>query len=36
MKKHDVFTVSVDAFGDVVPTVGQTVSWTDGTGYAAV
>ena len=33
MKKHDVFTVSVDAFGDVVPAIGATVSWTDGTGY---
>ena len=37
MKKHDVFTVSVDAFGDgkTVPTVGQTVSWADGEGYTA-
>jgi hypothetical protein len=33
MKKHDVFTVSVDAFGGTVPTVGKTVSWADGTGY---
>lgn len=35
MYKHDVFAVSVDAFGGVEPTVGQTVSWTDGTGYTA-
>lgn len=35
MKKHDVFTVSVDAFGDVVPTVGQTVKWAEATGYSA-
>lgn len=35
MKKHDVFTVSVDAFGGTVPDVGTTVSWTDGTGYTA-
>ena len=35
MKKHDVYTVSVDAFGGTVPTVGQTVTWTDGTGYIA-
>ena len=33
MYKHDVFTVSVDAFGDVTPTVGQTVSYADDTGY---
>lgn len=33
MYKHDVFTVSVDAFGGTVPTVGQTVSYADGTGY---
>lgn len=33
MYKRDVFTVSVDAFGDIVPSVGQTVSYTDGTGY---
>ena len=33
MHKHDVFTVSVDAFGGTVPTVGQTVSYADGTGY---
>lgn len=35
MKKHDVFSVSVDAFGGVEPTVGQTVSWSDDTGYTA-
>ena len=33
MYKHDVFSVSVDAFGGTVPTVGQTVSYADGTGY---
>lgn len=35
MKKHDIFTVSVDAFGGTAPTVGQTVSWSDTTGYTA-
>ena len=35
MYKHDVFTVSVDAFGGTVPTVGQTVTYADGTGYTA-
>lgn len=35
MQKHDVFTVSVDAFGGVVPTVGQSVTWSDADGYAA-
>lgn len=35
MKKHDVFTVSVDAFGGTVPEVGATVTWADGTGYTA-
>lgn len=35
MKKHDVFTVSVDAFGGVEPTVGQSVTWADATGYSA-
>lgn len=35
MKKHDVFTVSVDAFGGTIPEIGATVSWTDGTGYTA-
>lgn len=35
MKKHDVFTVSTDAFGGTTPTVGQTVTWSDSTGYTA-
>ena len=35
MKKRDVFTVSVDAFGGTVPTVGQTVTWDDADGYTA-
>lgn len=35
MHKHDVFTVSVDAFGGEVPAVGATVTWADGTGYTA-
>ena len=35
MKKHDVFTVSVDAFGGTVPAIGAIVTWTDGTGYIA-
>ena len=35
MKKHDVFTISVDAFGGIEPTVGQTVSWSEDTGYSA-
>lgn len=35
MHKHDVFTVSVDAFGGTVPTVDQTVTYADGTGYTA-
>ncbi len=35
MVKHDVFTVSVDAFGGTVPTVGQTVTWSEETGYTA-
>ena len=35
MYKHDVFTVSADAFGETVPTVGQTVTYADGTGYTA-
>lgn len=37
MKKHDVFTVSVTAFGlkegDPAPAVGATVSWSDEAGY---
>lgn len=35
MQKHDVFTVSVDAFGGVVPTVGQAVTWSEDAGYTA-
>ena len=35
MKKHDVFTVSVDAFGGEAPEIGATVTWADGTGYTA-
>ena len=35
MKKYDVFTVSVDAFGGTEPTVGQTVSWSEDAGYTA-
>lgn len=35
MKKHDVFTVSVDAFGGEVPAIGATVTWADGAGYTA-
>lgn len=35
MVKHDVFTVSVDAFGGKVPTVGQTVTWSEEAGYTA-
>lgn len=35
MKKHDVFTVSVDAFGGTAPEIGATVAWADGTGYTA-
>lgn len=35
MKKHDVFTVSVEAFGGTVPKVGDTVTWSDSTGYTA-
>lgn len=35
MKKHDVFTVSVEAFGGTVPEVGQTVTWAEATGYTA-
>lgn len=33
MVKHDVFTVSVDAFGGEVPAVGATVAWSDANGY---
>ena len=35
MVKHDVFTVSVDAFGGQVPEVGATVTWSEDTGYTA-
>ena len=35
MVKHEVFTVSVDAFGGTVPTVGQSVTWADGAYVAA-
>ena len=35
MHKHDVFTVSVDAFGGVEPEIGATVTWSDETGYTA-
>lgn len=35
MKKHDVFTVSVDAFGGTEPAIGATVSWSDDAGYTA-
>jgi hypothetical protein len=35
MKKRDVFTVSVDAFGGVEPAVGATVTWSEDAGYTA-
>jgi hypothetical protein len=35
MKKHDVFTVSVDAFGGETPAIGATVAWSDDAGYTA-
>ena len=35
MVKHDVFTVSVDAFGGTVPAVGATVTWSQDAGYTA-
>ena len=35
MKKHDVFTVSLDAFGGVEPAIGAVVAWSEGTGYTA-
>lgn len=35
MKKRDVFTVSVDAFGGEVPAIGATVTWSDADGYTA-
>ena len=33
MVKHDVFTVSVDAFGGTAPAVGATVAWSEAAGY---
>ena len=33
MKKHDVFTVSAEAFGQTVPAVGAKITWADATGY---
>ena len=37
MHKHDVFTVSIDAFGleegEEAPAIGADVTWTDGVGY---
>ena len=35
MQKHDVFTVSVDAFGGKEPAIGATVTWSEDTGYTA-
>ncbi len=35
MHKHDVFTVSLDAFGGVEPAIGATVAWSDTDGYTA-
>ena len=35
MVKHDVFTVSVDAFGGSVPAIGATVTWSEDGGYTA-
>jgi hypothetical protein len=35
MYKHDVFTVSVDAFGGDTPAVGATVTYVAGTYTAA-
>ena len=35
MHKHDVFTVSLDAFGGVEPAIGATVTWAEATGYTA-
>lgn len=35
MVKHDVFTVSVDAFGGTAPAVGATVTWSQDAGYTA-
>lgn len=33
MHKHDVFTVSVAAFGDVEPEIGAKVTWSEDAGY---
>ena len=35
MVKHDVFTVSVDAFGGTAPAVGASVTWSQAAGYTA-
>lgn len=35
MVKHDVFTVSVDAFGGTVPAIGANVTWSEDAGYTA-
>ena len=35
MKKHDVFTVSVDAFGGTEPAIGATITWSEDAGYTA-
>ena len=35
MHKHDVFTVSLDAFGGIEPAIGATVTWAEATGYTA-
>lgn len=35
MVKHDVFTVSVDAFGGTVPAIGANVTWSEESGYTA-
>jgi hypothetical protein len=35
MKKHDVFTVSVNAFGGTVPAIGASVTWSESAGYTA-
>ena len=39
MHQHDVFTVSIDAFGleegDEAPAIGATVTWSEAAGYTA-
>ena len=36
MKKHDVFTVSLEAFGTTeAPAIGAVVAWSEDTGYTA-